>query len=154
MAQISEKLNTWGGRHLTLMASRDSYHIDGLTPLSSLDRMHEEGLGILILWGELYAEHSRSSELPFLLVCTLKDVTFHFYLRPSGEAELYPRQLLIPVQLPPLSGDTVDLLDDLWTHMPKGRLLWLLELSKYWVQKPSSANPTAWQRRMSGTMLA
>lgn len=69
------------------MASRDSYQIDDLTPFSSLDEMLEEGIGILIwLERELYVEHSRSSELPFLLVCTLKDVS---YMKTSGEIVIH-----------------------------------------------------------------
>lgn len=127
------------------MASRDSYQIDGLTPLASLDGMQEAGIGILILWGESHVEHSRSSEPPFPPVCTLKDVVLHFYLRAQERWRSPPA---VAHTCATTTSLWAHLLDDLWTYVPKDRLLWLLEVSKYWVQKNSSANHTAWQRIM------
>lgn len=79
----------------------------------------KRGFGLYFVGGRV-VEQSRSSELPFLLVSTLKNVSFSF----SEDLRRGITSQPMPVQpLPPPSRYTMALLYDVWTHTPMGGLL-------------------------------
>lgn len=143
MAQNPERNGTnEPGGILTLMASRDSYQIDGLTPLSSLDGNAQRGD-----WDSYFVRRvlcRTQQKLRTTFSSCLHTYGCHSPLLPGGSGEV----AITSSSCPSCATTTslwAHLLDDLWTHVPKGRLFWWLQISKYWVQKTSSANHTAWQ---------